>query len=159
MIPGQMNLLLQLNEDLKNAMRSQDAFRLGVLRMLKSALTYAGLDATKSAGDAASSTDQAVLQVIRKQIKQRQDSISGFEKGGRPELAENEKKEIQILEQYLPQALSPGEISEIVASCIRESGLRGPQAMGAVMKLVSSAAAGRADGKALSDEVRRQLSA
>lgn len=157
MISVAMNLLQQINEDLKNAMRSKDSFRLGVLRMLKSALSYAGLDAAKQEASSGDSQDLAVIQVVRKQIKQRQDSIAGFEKGGRPELAENEQREINLLEEYLPVEMSEAEISALVSSCIAESGLEGKAAMGAVMKLASAKAAGRAEGRALSDEVRRQL--
>jgi uncharacterized protein YqeY len=97
-----MTLHDRLDSDLKEAMRAKDATKLGVLRMLKSALKYAAI--AKSGSDAELS-DAEAAQVIRKQAKQRQDSIESFEKGGRVELAEKEKEELSILNAYLPQAM------------------------------------------------------
>src|ERR1700681_332575 len=101
-----MTLHERVDSDLKEAMRAKDVTRLGVLRMLKSALKYSAIE--KSGADAELSDADAV-QVIRKQVKQRQDSIESFEKGGRAELAEKEKAELAILNSYLPQQLSPDE--------------------------------------------------
>src|SRR4051794_40074289 len=106
-----MTLFQRVDSDLKDAMRAKDATRLGVLRMLKSALKYGAIE--KSGADA-ELNDADAVQVIRKQAKQRQDSIESFEKGGRPELVEKEKAELAILNSYLPQQLSPEELSQTV---------------------------------------------
>jgi uncharacterized protein len=123
--------------------------------MLKSALKYAEIE--KSDADADLSEAEAV-QVIRKQVKQRQDSIESFEKGGRAELAAKEKEELSILNTYLPQAMSPDELSKLVREAIVEVGATSKAQMGAVMKAAQATVAGRADGKTLSQEVSRQLS-
>src|SRR6266550_5273709 len=103
-----MTLFQRIDSDLKDAMRAKDAIRLGVLRMLKSALKYGAIE--KSGADS-ELDDTDAAQVIRKQVKQRQDSIESFEKGGRPELAEKEKVELAILNAYLPQQLSAQELT------------------------------------------------
>ena len=150
-----MTLLERVDADLKDAMRAKDAARLGVLRMLKSALKYGAIE--KSGADADLSDADAV-QVIRKQVKQRQDSIESFEKGGRPELAEKEKAELTILNSYLPQQMSAEELAKVVRETIAEAGATSKAQMGAVMKALQAKVAGRADGRALSQEVQKQLS-
>src|SRR3977135_2053453 len=149
-----MNLSERIDADLKDAMRAKDALKLSVLRMLKAALKNAAIE--KSGADAEIS-DAEAAQVIRKQVKQRQDSIESFEKGGRAELAAKEKEELSILNSYLPQAMSGDEISKVVRETIAEVGATSKAQMGAVMKAVQAKVAGRADGKALSQEVSRQL--
>src|SRR5881392_3529607 len=101
----------RLDSDLKEAMRARDTNKLGVLRMLKSALKYATI---AKSGAEAELSDAEATQVIRKQVKQRQDSIESFEKGGRAELVNKEKEELSILNAYLPQRMSADEISKIV---------------------------------------------
>jgi len=137
-------------------MREKNAVKLGVLRMLKSALSYATIEKSGAQGGL-SGTDAA--QVIRKQVKQRQDSIESFEKGGRPELAAKEKEELSILQSYLPQPMSADEISKIVRETIGEVGASSKVQMGVVMKALQGKVAGRADGKSLSAEVQKQLGA
>jgi uncharacterized protein YqeY len=149
-----MTLHDRLDSDLKEAMRAKDATKLGVLRMLKSALKYAAI--AKSGSDAELS-DAEAAQVIRKQAKQRQDSIESFEKGGRVELAEKEKEELSILNAYLPQAMSADELAVAVRETIAEVGATSKAQMGAVMKTLQVKVAGRADGKTLSQEVQKQL--
>ncbi len=149
-----MSLSAQIDQDLKDAMRAKDALKLGVLRMLKSALKYAAIE--KSGAEGALDDNEAA-QVIRKQIKQRQDSVEGFEKGGRPELASKEQEEIKVLAAYLPQGLHADEITHLVKEAIAEAGATSKAQMGAVMKIVQAKAAGRADGKSLSMEVQKQL--
>ena len=149
-----MTLHDRLDSDLKEAMRAKDATKLGVLRMLKSALKYAAI--AKSGSDAEIS-DAEAAQVIRKQAKQRQDSIESFEKGGRVELAEKEKEELSILNAYLPQAMSADELAVAVRETIAEVGATSKAQMGAVMKALQVKVAGRADGKTLSQEVQKQL--
>ena len=150
-----MSLQERIDSDFKEAMRAKDATKLGVLRMLKSALTYAAIE--KSGADADLNEAEAV-QVIRKQVKQRHDSIESFEKGGRAELATKEKQELSILNTYLPQAMSPDELSKIVRETIAEVGATSKAQMAAVMKATQAKVAGRADGKTLSVEVQKQLS-
>src|SRR5207253_5272096 len=136
-------------------MREKNAIKLGVLRMLKAALTNATIE---KGGADSKLTDAEAAQVIRKQVKQRQDSIESFEKGGRAELAAKEKEELSILNSYLPRAMSADELSKIVRETIAEVGATSKAQMGVVMKAVQAKAAGRADGRTLSQEVSRQLS-
>jgi len=150
-----MTLLERVDADLKDAMRAKNATKLGVLRMLKAALKNAAIE--KSGAEAALD-DAETIQVIRKQTKQRQDSIESFEKGGRAELAAKEKEELSILNSYLPQAMSADELTKIVRETITEVGATSKAQMGAVMKALQEKIAGRADGKTLSAEVQRQLS-
>ena len=149
-----MSIQERIDSDLKDAMRAKDTTKLGVLRMIKSALKYAAI--AKSDAEAELSEAEAT-QVIRKQAKQRRDSIESFEKGGRAELAKKEKEELSILNAYLPQAMSADELAKVVRDTISEVGATKAQ-MGAVMKALRAKVAGRVDGKTLSQEVSRQLS-
>ncbi|MDP9187557.1 MAG: GatB/YqeY domain-containing protein [Verrucomicrobiota bacterium] len=150
-----MKLAERVDSDLKAAMREKSATKLGVLRMLKSALSYATIEKSGAQGEL---TDADAAQVVRKQVKQRQDSIESFEKGGRAELAAKEKDELSILQSYLPQGMSADEISKVVRETIAEVGASSKAQMGAVMKALQAKVAGRADGKTLSTEVQKQLS-
>ena len=150
-----MSIQERIDSDLKEAMRAKDTTKLGVLRMLKSALKYAAI--AKSDAEAELS-DAEAAQVIRKQAKQRQDSIESFEKGGRAELAQKEQKELLILNGYLPRAMTADEVEQTVREAIAEVGATSKAQMGAVMKAVQTKVAGRVDGKTLSQEVSRQLS-
>ncbi len=149
-----MALAERVDTDLKDAMRAKDATKLGVLRMLKSALEYAAIE---KSGAEAELNDAEAAQVVRKQAKQRQDSIESFEKGGRAELAAKEKEELSILQAYLPQGMSADELAKVVRDTIVEVGATSRAQMGAVMKALQEKAAGRADGKTLSQEVQKQL--
>ncbi len=149
-----MTLSERIDADLKQAMRARESGRLAVLRMLKSALKYAAIE---KAGAEGALDDAEATQVIRKQVKQRQDSIESFEKGGRAELAAKEKVELEILQHYLPAAMSAEELSRLVRETIAEVGATSRAQMGAVMKALGPKVAGRADGKTLSQEVQRQL--
>jgi hypothetical protein len=128
--------------------------RLGVLRMLKSALKNAAIEL----GGADAHLDEAAAQaVLRKEAKKRQDSIDGFQNGGRPELAEKEREELAFLTGYLPKPLSPGELESLVSAAVAELGATSKVAMGQVMKLATEKAAGRVDGRALSAAVSAKL--
>lgn len=144
----------RIDSDLKEAMKAKEAGRLGVLRMLKSALKNAAIEKYGVSGQL---DDAEAMAVIRKQVKQRQDSIESFEKGNRPDLAEKEKEEMETLAKYLPKQLGGEELAKLVAEAIAEAGATSKAQMGAVMKAAQAKAAGRADGKALSQEVQRQL--
>src|ERR1043166_8915252 len=135
-----MTLSQRIDSDLKEAMRNKDAARLGVLRMLKSAMKYGAIE--KSGASELSDAD--AIQVIRKQAKQRQDSIDSFEKGGRPELVAKEKAELAILNSYLPQQMSTDELAKVVRQTIAEVGASSKAQMGAVMKALQAKVAGRA---------------
>ena len=135
-------------------MREKNATKLGVLRMLKAAMTNAAIEKSSAQGEL---NDADAVQVIRKQVKQRQDSIESFEKGGRAELAAKEKEELSILQLYLPQAMSAEEVSKVVRETIADVGATSKAQMGAVMKALQAKVAGRADGKTLSAEVQKQL--
>jgi hypothetical protein len=150
-----MTLTAKIDHDIKEAMKAKDADRLGSLRMLKSSLKYAVIE--KGAGTEADLADTDVITVLRKRIKQCQDAVDGFAKGGRAEQAEKEKAEMSLLESYLPAGLSADELSALVRSAIAETGATGKAQMGAVMKVVMANAAGRTDGKAVNAEVLKQL--
>jgi uncharacterized protein YqeY len=149
-----MSIQEAIDADLKDAMRSRDAERLSVLRMVKSALTNAAIEKRGATGGLA---DSEAVGVLRKQVKQRQDSIESFEKGGRPELAAKERKEIDFLAEYLPKPLEAGEIDQLVKEAIAQAGATSKAQMGAVMKIATEKAAGRIDGKTLSQAVQKAL--
>jgi hypothetical protein len=151
-----MTITERIDADLKDAMRAKDAGKLGVLRMLKSAMKYAAIEKSGAEGQL---EDAEAMQVIRKQVKQRQDSIESFEKGGRPELATKERDELAMLSAYLPQQMSGDELATAVREAIAEAGATSRAQIGAVMKALQTKLAGRADGKTLSQEVQRQLGA
>lgn len=145
----------QIQEDIKTAMKAKDSLALNALRALKSALTNASIE---KGGLGTPLDEPEVLAVIRKQIKQRQDSIEQFEKAGRTELAATEKAEIEILSRYMPAALGEAEITAIVEKAVTETGATGKADMGKVMKRCQELADGRADGKLLSAAVMKRLS-
>jgi uncharacterized protein len=150
-----MTIQEQIDQDLKDAMRARAAEKLLVLRLVKSALMNAAIE-KQGAGSRLEHAE--ALNVIRKQVKQRQDAIAGFEKGGRLDLAEKERREILILEQYLPKQFTESEIQQVVKEAIAEAGATTRAQMGQVMKLATQKAAGRIDGKTLSQAVQQALS-
>jgi uncharacterized protein YqeY len=145
----------QIGEDLKDAMRAKDTNALMVLRALKSAIKYAAIE--KGGADAELDEVEALV-VIRKQVKQRQDSIVEYKKGGREELVEKESAEIVVLEKYLPAALSEEAVNAMIEESVTEVGATSRKEMGAVMKVLQEKIAGRADNKTLSQEVMKRLS-
>jgi uncharacterized protein YqeY len=149
-----MTIQEEIDADLKDAMRARDAARLSVLRMVKSALTNAAIEKIGAAGVL---SDFEAGAVIRKQVKQRWDSIQSFETGGRPELAAKERKEIEFLTAYLPKPLGENEIQQIVKDAIAQIGATSKAQMGAVMKIAAEKAEGRVDGKTLSQAVQKAL--
>jgi uncharacterized protein len=149
-----MTIQEEIDADLKDAMRARDAARLSVLRMVKSALMNAAIEKIGAAGVL---SDFEAVAVIRKQVKQRLDSIQSFETGGRPELAAKERKEIEFLTAYLPKPLGENEIQQIVKDAIAQIGATSKAQMGAVMKIAAEKAEGRVDGKTLSQAVQKVL--
>src|SRR2546421_12037380 len=141
-----------LAQEIKDAMLAKDAERLGALRMLKSAVGYARIEKkTEPLSDA------DFVAVVQREVKKRRDSIEQFEKGGRPELAEKERKEILILDTFLPKALSAEDLEQLVKATVQELGATGKKDMGPVIKAVQAKAAGRADGKTISGLVGKLL--
>lgn len=136
-----------------SAMKSKDEARLGALRMMKSALKKFEVDSMKPLNEGTE------MQVVQTLVKQRRESADLFRKGNRPELADKEEAEIQLLESYLPSAPSSAELEAAVAAAIAETGATSSKQMGAVMKAASAKLAGkRVDGKALSEMVKQRLS-
>ena len=144
----------RISDDIKTAMRAKDSTALNALRALKSAMTNAAIE---KGGLGTVLDEPEILAVIRKQIKQRQDSIEQFEKAGRAELAANEKAEIAILSAYLPAALTEEQIAEIVEQACDETGAASKADMGKAMKRAQELSEGRADGKLLSAAVMKRL--
>ena len=149
------DLASRIPEDLKAAMKAKDTVALATIRALKTAMTNASIE---KAGLGAPLDDAEVTALIRKQIKQRQDSFTQFTNAGREELAAKEQAEILVLENYLPANLTAEEITAIVEAAVSELGASSKADMGKVMKLAQERAAGRADGKLLSQEVAKRLS-
>jgi uncharacterized protein YqeY len=147
-----MSLQGRIQDDIKASMLARNAERLATLRLLKSAMGYAQLEAKKD-----ELTDAEIVAILQKEVKKRRDSVEQFEKGGRQELADKEKQEIVIIESFLPQPLSPQELEQLVQKAIQETGAASKRDMGQVIKAVQAQAAGRADGKTISTLVGRLL--
>jgi uncharacterized protein YqeY len=147
-----MSFLERIQQDLTEAMKSKDELRLSVLRMVKSALKNKEIEKIRPLDDAES---QQVLQTL---IKQRKESAEMFAQGGRPELAEKERREVAFIEAYLPAAAGQAEIDAAIAAAIAETSATSPKQMGAVIKAARARLADKTvDGKALSEAVRERL--
>jgi uncharacterized protein YqeY len=146
-----MSLKNQINDDLKEAMKSGDKLRTETLRGLKSAIKYADIEA------GAELDDGGILAVIAKQAKQRRDSIAEFKKAQRVDLVEKESAELAILKQYLPAQMSEEEIKEKAQAVIAELGVTDIKGMGQVMKRMMTELKGQADGKVINQIVRQLL--
>jgi uncharacterized protein YqeY len=146
-----MSLRDQINDDLKAAMRSGETVRRDTIRLLTAALKQREVDERKTL------TDGDILAVIEKMIKQRRDSISQFEQGGRQDLADKEKLELTLLQTYMPQAMSADELAAAIAAAVAETGAAGPADMGKLMAVLKPKLAGRADMGKVSAAVKAQL--
>lgn len=145
----------RLHADLNTAMKARDEITTATLRMALTAVTT-----EEVAGKAARRlSDDEVLKVLGREAKKRREAAEAFDAAQRPELADRERAEGEVLDRYLPAQLADDELGELVATAVAEAGATGPRDMGAVMKLVQPRVAGRADGKRVSDEVRRRLGA
>jgi len=147
-----MALIDQISESIKDAMRSKEKEKLEALRSIKAALM---LEATKG-GDGII-TEQAEMQILNKLYKQRKESSTIFRQQGRADLAEPEDFQAGIIEAYLPKQLSEAEIETVVKAIIAKVGATGPSDMGKVMGAASGQLAGKADGKLISEIVKRNL--
>ena len=147
-----MSLKVQINDDMKAAMRARETERLGTIRLLLAAIKQREVD------DRIELDDAGVTAVIDKMIKQRKDSISQFEAAGRTDLVEKEKGELDVLAAYMPAQMSEGEIAAEVQAAVAQTGAAGPQDMGKVMGVLKPKLAGRADMTAVSAKVKAALS-
>jgi uncharacterized protein len=143
----------RLRTDLNTAMKARDELTTATLRMALTAVTT-----EEVAGKAARElSDDEVLKILGREAKKRREAAEAFDGAGRTELADRERAEGTVLDRYLPAQLGDDELAELVAAAIAQAGASGPRDMGAVMKIVQPQVAGRADGKRVSDEVRRRL--
>ena len=147
-----MSLKDQINEDMKSAMRAKEAERLGTIRLLLSAMKQKEVDERITLDDA------AVIAIVDKLIKQRKDSVTAYVQAQREDLADIERKEILVLEAYLPQRMSAEEITAAVQALVAELGASGPGDMGKVMGAVKTRLAGKADMGLVSAAVKAALS-
>jgi len=157
----------KIKEDLKKAMQEKDALRLSVLRMVSSyvfnrekdnraKLSKAGEEESKL-DEMSKLTNEEVIEVVSSEVKKRKDSIEQYEKGGRSDLAENEKKELEILMEYMPKQMGEDEIRKIVKEKIEELGISGSQETGKLMGAIMPQFKGKTDGNAVSKIVQEEL--
>ncbi len=146
-----MSLKDQITEDMKSAMRAKEAAKLGTIRLITAAMKQKEVD------ERIELDDKMVLAIIEKMIKQRKDSISQFEAGGRQDLADIEKAELVILSAYMPAGLSDAEVLAEINAAIAEVGAKGPQDMGKLMGVLKPRLAGKADMTVVSASVKTAL--
>ena len=146
-----MSLKDQITDDMKAAMRAKESERLSTIRLLIAEIKRKEVDERVEVDDA------QVVAIVEKMIKQRKDSITQFENGGRQDLADKEKSELAVLSAYMPAGLSDEEIVAEVAAAVAASGAAGPQDMGKVMGILKPKLAGRADMTAVSAQVKKAL--
>lgn len=146
----------KVQEDLKQAMLAHDEQRLSTVRMLKSALQYYEI---QKGGAGYEATDEDVIEVVGREIKKRKESIEMFEKGGRQELADKERKELEVLQTYLPEQLSEDDVRKLIDNAISQTAATSLQDMGKVMGILSPQIKGKADGSFVSSIVREKLGA
>ena len=146
-----MSLYQDIESQLKDAMRAQAKDRLMALRNIKSLLKNKAIDAKRDL------TDAEVIQALSTLAKQRKESIEAFQNGGRQDLVEKEAAELKIIEEFLPQQLSAEDLEKIIREAIAETQAQGAKEMGKVMKAVQPKVMGRADGKLVSELVKKLL--
>ena len=142
----------KINEDMKTAMRAKDKERLGVIRLILAAIKQQEVD-TRTALD-----DTAVLAVLDKMLKQRRDSISQYEAAGRDDFAQKEQFEVQVVQQYMPEALGEAELEQLIKDAIAASGAQSMKDMGKIMNELRPKVQGRADMAQVSQKVKSLLS-
>lgn len=145
-----MSIQEQLTEAMKTAMKAKDSLRLNTVRMARTALKNAEIEARQELDEA------AVIKVLSTLVKQRREAADAY-RATRPELAEKEEQEVAVLQEFLPAQLGEAEIETLVAKAITEAGASSMRDMGAVMKLVTPQTTGRADGKLVSEVVKKKL--
>lgn len=145
----------RIQEDMTSAMKAKEEMKLSVIRMLKSAVQYYEIN---KGGAGYEASDEDVVDVIGKEIKKRREAIELYEKGGRPELAEQEKNELTILQTYLPEQMTEEEVKNLVQKAIETTGASSMADMGKVMGVLMPQVKGKADGNLLSQLVKKALS-
>jgi len=146
-----MSLLIQLKDEMKIAMRAKDKCRLGVIRMALSAIKLAEID------HKAEATDDNIIAILTKMVKQRKESIKMFTDGGRDELAAKEAEEVIAIQFFLPQPLTDAEIKDLIDKAINETGAASMADMGKLMAVLKPLLQGKADMGAVSSQVRAAL--
>ena len=146
-----MNLSERLNEDMKQAMKSQDKFKLSTIRMVRATIKNLEIDLKRPLND------NEVLDILSREIKQRKDALQEFEKAGRDDLAANVKAEAEIIAVYLPEQLTEEEIKVMVQQTIQETGASSKADIGKVMSALMPKVKGRADGKLVNQAVQQLL--
>lgn len=149
-----MGVLSGLTEEIKNAMRSKDSLKLESLRAIKSAV----LLSETASGSSGTMTDEEAIKLLQRLVKQRKDSAKIFIEQNRPDLAEPEEAQAAVIETFLPPQLSDEELNKVILEVISSSGAKGMKDMGKVMGMASKQLAGKADGKRISDLVKKNLS-
>ncbi|SDC74261.1 hypothetical protein SAMN04488112_11537 [Melghirimyces thermohalophilus] len=147
-----MTLIERLNQDMKTAMKTKDKTALSVIRMVRSTLKNQEIDQKRPL------SEEEALHLISKERKKLKDSLQEFEQAGREDLAEKVREEIAILEKYLPEQLSDGELKEMVRETVQETGASSKADIGKVMKAIMPKVKGRADGKRVNRMVQEELS-
>lgn len=145
----------KIQDDLKAAMLAKDAPRLSAIRMLKSAIQYFEI---QKGGAGYEASDEDVMEVVGKEIKKRKESIELYKQGNRPESAESEQKEVDVLQTYLPEQMEEDEVRKLVEEAVSQTGASTPQDMGKVMGALMPKVKGKADGTLVSTLVREALS-
>ena len=148
-----MGILANLTDEIKTAMRAKDSLKLEALRAIKSAVM---LEQT-SAGGSDTLSDEQEIKLVQKLVKQRKDSAQIFRDQNRPDLAEPEEAQAEVIAQFLPEQLSEEEITAIIQAIIEKTGAEGMKDMGKVMGMASKEMTGKADGKTISTIVKTQL--
>ena len=149
-----MGVLSGLTEEIKNAMRSKDSLKLESLRAIKSAV----LLSETASGSSGTMNDEEAIKLLQRLVKQRKDSAKIFIEQNRPDLAEPEEAQAAVIETFLPPQLSDEELNKVILEVISSSGAEGMKDMGKVMGMASKQLAGKADGKRISDLVKKNLS-
>jgi len=147
-----MTLKSRITDDMKAALRAKEAARLSTIRLLMAAIKQREVDERKEM------TDADVLAIIDKMVKHRKDSIAQFDAGNRKDLADAERAEIVVLQNYLPQQLGDAEIDAAITAAVAQAGATGPAAIGKIMALLKPQLAGRADMSVVSAKVKAKLS-
>lgn len=148
----EMDIQERVSSEMVKAAKDKDKETLSALRMIKSALHNREIDLKDQFGE------KEILQVLSSMIKQRKDSVEQFRNGGRPELAQKEEKEIEVIRRFMPEQMSEEEIQAEIEDAIKEVGAEGVRDMGKVMKILMPRLTGKADGKAVGEAVKTRLS-
>ena len=146
-----MSLLSRIEQDYITAYKAKDSVRLGVLRHIKTAVKNTSVDKRRDV------TEEEAVDIVLKQAKQRQDSITQFEAGNRQDLADKEKAELEVIREYLPKFLEGAELAAVVEAAVAKVNASGPQDMGKVIGAIMADHKGKVDGKAVSDLVKARL--